>query len=256
MFVFTDMTKKTLFILFLLVVSQSFAQKNIYSDNLVWTQYVFRGQISSKWFLHLDFGYRTRDYVNKESQYFIRPGIMYQISPKVNIQAGYAYFNTNQFLSGYPEVMRPEQRLFQRLTVVQQAGRVEIRNRYRLEERFIQNISSGVLQDGYTPSFRFGYQIYLTCPINNVKVKEKTLFAIASNELFVTFGKKIVNSFDQNRIAVGMGYQFTKGLGVTLFYQYIYGQQATGTQLYKYNAYCITINQAIDFRKKQNTTAN
>lgn len=234
-------------------VAEAQTSKNIYSDDIVWTQYLMRGQISAKWYVHFDAGYRTREYVNKESQYFVRPGVIYYISPKVNIQAGYAYFSTNQFLNGYPEVMRPEQRLYQRLTVIQQAGRFEIRHRYRLEERFIHNFSKGLLDNGYTQSFRIGYQIYISCPFNNTKIKERTVYGILSNELFVTFGKKVTNPFDQNRAAFGLGYQFTKGFGATLVYQYIYGQQATGTQLYAYNAYCIALNQNIDFRKKEHT---
>lgn len=246
-----------LFIIWALVTVSETVQaqtsKNIYSDDIVWTQYLMRGQISANWYLHFDAGYRTREYVNKESQYFIRPGIIYYISPKVNIQAGYAYFNTNQFLNGYPEVMRPEQRLYQRLTVIQQAGRFEIRHRYRLEERFIRNFSKGELQSGYTQTFRIGYQIYITCPFNHMKIKERTFYGIMYNELFVSFGKKVVNVFDQNRLAAGFGYQFTKGFSTTVFYQYIYGQQGTGTQLYAYNAYCISLNQTIDFRKKEHT---
>jgi hypothetical protein len=247
-----DMLRKILFAVFLLIVFESHAQtKNIYSDNIVWTQYFLRGQFSSKWFLHLDLGYRTREYVNKESQYFIRPGVVYQISPKVNIQAGYAYFNTSQFLSGYEDVMRPEHRLYQRLTIIQKAGRFEIRHRYRLEERFNHNFSKGVLIDGYTTTYRIGYQLYISCPFNNTTIKEGTFYGILSDELFVSFGKNVVNTFDQNRLSLGAGYQFTKGFGATLFYQYIYGQQATGTQLYAYNAYCIALNQTIDFRQKE-----
>ncbi|HSY60879.1 MAG TPA: DUF2490 domain-containing protein [Cytophaga sp.] len=252
------MIKKHLFIV-LTLFAGSVVQaqtKNIYSDNIAWTQYLVRGQISSKWHLHFDAGYRTRDYINKQSQYFIRPGIIYYISPKVNIQAGYAYFSTNQFLSGYSDVMRPEQRLYQRLTVIQNAGRFEIRHRYRLEERYIRNFSKGELLDGYTQSFRVGYQIYVSCPINHTTIKENTLYGVVYNELFVSFGKKVVNTFDQNRLAIGLGYQFTKGFGAALFYQYIYGQQATGTQLYAYNALCISLNQTIDLRKKEHTISS
>lgn len=234
-------------------IAQAQQTKNIYSDDVVWTQYIIRGQISNKLYLHFDGGYRTRDYIDKQSQYFIRPGVIYQISPKVNIQAGYAYFNTNQFLSGYEDVMRPEHRLYQRMTVVQQAGRFEFRHRYRFEQRFNQNISKGVLQDGFTTTFRLSYQIYVSCPFNNIKIKEKTIYGFASNELFVSFGQKVVNSFDQNRLALGFGYQFTKGFAATVFYQYIYGQQPTGTQLYAYNAYCVSFVQNIDFRKKEPT---
>jgi hypothetical protein len=237
-------------ILITITTSKAQQSKNIYHDNFVWTQYIWKGQLSDKVSIHTDLGYRTHDYYKSKAQYFIRVGAIYQISPKVNIQAGYAYFSTNQFLSGYEEVMRPEHRLYQRLTVVQQAGRVEIRNRYRLEERFNANISKGVIQDGYTESFRVGYQIYVTVPFNNEKVKENTVFGVVSDELFVSFGKKVYNNFDQNRFAAGIGYQFTKNFGATVFYQYIYGQQPTGTQLYSYNAYCVSLTQTVDFRKK------
>lgn len=239
--------------LFVLTATTSKAQqaKNIYHDNLVWTQYQLRAHISDKWSLHTDFGYRTHDYLKEKAQYLIRVGIIYQLTSKVNIQAGYAYFSTNQFLNGYSEVMRPEQRFYQRLTFVQQSGRFEWRHRYRFEERFNRNISKGELQEGYAAgAIRLGYQVYVSCALNNTKIKANTLFAFASNELFVSFGKKIQNNFDQNRIACGLGYQVTKDFGATVFYQYIYGQQPTGTQIYSYNVYCLGIVQTLDFRKK------
>lgn len=240
---------------FLIVLTSKAQQsKNIYHDNLVWTQYQLRAHISDKWSLHTDFGYRTHDYLKEKAQYLIRAGIIYQLSSKVNIQAGYAYFSTNQFLNGYSEVMRPEQRLYQRLTFVQQTGRFEFRHRYRFEERFNRNISKGELQEGYAAgAVRLGYQIYVSYAFNNERIKAKTLYGFASNELFVTFGKKIQNNFDQNRIALGMGYQFTKDFGALVCYQYIYGQQPTGTQIYSYNAYCLGIIQTLDFRKKEIT---
>lgn len=241
----------------LIVITTSKAQqsKNIYHDNLVWIQYQLRATISDRWSLHTDVGYRTHDYFKQQAQYLIRAGIIYQLSSKVNIQAGYAYFSTNQFLNGYSEVMRPEQRLYQRLTVVQQNGRFEFRHRYRLEERFNRNISKGELQEGYTAAaVRAGYQIYVSCAINNEKTKAKTLYGFAYDELFVSFGKNIQNNFDQNRLACGLGYQLTKDFGATLFYQYIYGQQPTGTQIYSYNVYCLGITQTLDFRKKDINT--
>lgn len=251
------MLRTVLLSLFIFGISESYAQqsKNIYHDNLVWTQYQLRAHVADKWSIHTDLGYRTHDYIKEPAQYFIRAGMIYQLTSKVNIQAGYAYFSTNQFLSGYSEVMRPEQRLYQRLTLVQQTGRFEFRHRYRLEERFNRNISKGELQEGYSAAaVRFSYQLYVSYAFNNKKIKEKTLYGFASNELFVSFGKKIQNNFDQNRLACGLGYQFTKDFGAIVSYQYIYGQQPTGTQIYSYNVYCLGIIQTLDFRKKDINT--
>ena len=235
---------------------QAQTPKNIYYDNLVWTQYVLKAQVAKKWSLHFDMGYRTHDYLKEKAQYFFRPAVNYQLSSNVVLQAGYAHFSTSQFINGYQDIMRPEDRLYQRVTVTQKSGRFEFRNRYRLEERFIQNFKNGALQEGTTFSTRLSYQIYVSCAINKPKITDKTWYVFAFDELFVSFGKTIYNNFDQNRLAAGLGYQFGKGINATIFYQYIYGQQATGTQIYIYNSYGITLSQALDFRKKKpsNTT--
>ena len=70
----------------LIVITTSKAQqsKNIYHDNLVWTQYQLRAHISDKWSLHTDVGYRTHDYFKEQAQYLVRAGIIYQLSSNVN----------------------------------------------------------------------------------------------------------------------------------------------------------------------------
>jgi hypothetical protein len=244
--------KRAILIVCILLTRSAPAQtpKNIYHDNLVWTQYLMKAQVTKKWSFHLDIGYRTHDYLKEKAQFLIRPAINYQISPSVMFQVGYAHFSSAQFLNGYPDVMRPENRTYQRLTVMQKSGRFEFRHRYRLEERFIHNFKNGALQEGSTYSTRVSYQFHVACAINNPKIADKTWYVFAFDELFVSFGKTIYNNFDQNRLATGLGYQFGKGISATIYYQYIYGQQPSGTQLYSYNTYCVTLSQVLDFRKK------
>ncbi|WP_299250695.1 DUF2490 domain-containing protein [uncultured Cytophaga sp.] len=250
------MYKKILLLMAIIVSVDSFAQsKNIYHDNFIWTQYVIKGQFAKKWSASLDIGYRSHNYADKVAQYYVRPFITYQISSKVNVLAGYAYFESSQYLNGYQNFMRPENRLVQRLTVTQNVGRVEIKHRYRIEERFIRNAKKDVLVNGSAFSVRLAYQIYAALPLNNTKIKEKTVFLFAFNELFVSFGKNIFNNFDQNRLAGGVGYQFTKGLSANMYYQNIYGQQSSSSKIYAYNTFGVTINQTIDFTKKEDTSA-
>jgi hypothetical protein len=249
------MLKKIVFVLLLLSASNSFAQtKNTYHDNCVWTQYLVKVQFAKKWSVSLDLGYRMHNFANNVSQYYIRPLLTYNISPKVNLIAGYAHFETNQFLNGYSDFMRPENRFVERLTVTQNVGRVEIKHRYRVEERFIRNNQKGILENGSAFSMRLAYQIYATLPLNNSKIKEKTVFLLAFNELFVSFGKNIFNNFDQNRLAGGFGYQFNKGLNVTVYYQNNYGQQPTGSKIYAYNTLGLSVNQTLNFVKKEDTS--
>lgn len=246
------MYKNILLIILLFKILNSNAQtKNIYRDNFIWTQYVVKGQFTKKWSASVDIGYRSHNYADKVAQYYIRPFVTYQISPKVNVLAGYAYFETSQFLNGYSDLMRPENRMVQRLTANQSAGRFEIKHRYRIEERFIRNAKKGILENGSSFSVRLSYQIYAALPLNNTKIKEKTVFLFAFNELFVSFGKNIFNNFDQNRLTGGLGYQFNKGLSATVYYQNIYGQQAAGSKIYAYNTFGVSISQTLNFVKRE-----
>jgi hypothetical protein len=249
--------KINIFAAILFILSTQIVQaqtKNIYHDNFMWTQYVLKGQFAKKWSASVDIGYRSHNYADKVAQYYIRPFITYQISPNVNLLAGYAYFETSQFLNGYSNFMRPENRLVQRLTVTQHAGRIEFKHRYRIEERFIRNAQKDVLINGTAFSVRLAYQIYAALPLNNTKIIEKTIFLFVFNELFVSFGKSILNNFDQNRLAGGLGYQFSKGLSANIYYQNIYGQQATSSKIYAYNTFGLSVSQTLDFTKKEDTT--
>lgn len=243
-----------LFCLLLGLLSAGFVEaqtKDVVADEQLWTQANLRLRVAEKWSINMDGGYRThKGYVEKKSQSFIRAGAIYHASKKVQLWGGYAYFNTSQWLSGYPEVDRPEHRYWNFITVRESFNRFEIRHRYRLEARWQQKFKSGDLIDGYDFLWRFGYQFQVFMAINNKKITDKTFFLIASDELMVNAGKTIENYFDQNRLAGGIGYQFNDTWRLTGTYQYVYGKQSRGTRATSLQLIWLTLNMNFDLRKK------
>jgi long-subunit fatty acid transport protein len=227
--------------------------KNVKYDEQLWNQFASRLRFAEKWSLHFDVGIRFRDgYIQEKTQYFVRPGIIYQASKKVQISGGYAFFSTSQWLNGYEDVFRPEHRYWNFITIRESFGRFEIRHRYRLEARWQQKFKSGKLLDGYDFFWRFGYQFQCNMALNNKKITDNTIFLIVSDELMVNAGKTIENYFDQNRIAAGLGYQFNDTWRLTATYQYVYGKQARGTQAISAQLIWLTLSMNLDLRKKEN----
>lgn len=234
-----------------LLIAAEAQTKNVKHDEQLWNQLNTRFRVSEKWFIHFDVGCRFhKGYVQDLSQYFVRPGLMYQPSKKVQVFGGYAYFSTSQWINGYEDVFRPEHRYWNFITIKETFSRFEIRHRYRLEGRWQQKIKSGELQDGHDFFWRFGYQLQCNVALNHKKLTDNTLFLIVSDELMVNAGKTIENYFDQNRFAAGLGYQFNDTWRLTTTYQYVYGKQPRGTQATSAHLLWWTLFVNIDLRNK------
>ena len=77
--------------------------------------------------------------------------------------------------------------------------------------------------------FRVRYNFSFFIPLKGKELAPKTPFAAITNEVFLNFGSNITyNTFDQNRLFVGFGYQFTKHLNAQLGYMNVYQQEPKG----------------------------
>ncbi len=88
-------------------------------------------------------------------------------------------------------------------------------------------------------------------PLKGKQMVAKTPFLFANNEVMINFGKEIVNNyFDQNRVFVGLGYQFTTHLNAQLGYMYIFQQLPVGNKYLNVNAIRLFVFHNLDLRKK------
>ena len=80
---------------------------------------------------------------------------------------------------------------------------------------------------------------------------EHHLSAVISDELYINFGKNIVNNyFDQNRVFLGAGYMVNRNDNLVVGYMNIFQQQPTGNQYKQLNVIRLSYFGNFDFRKK------
>jgi len=121
---------------------------------------------------------------------------------------------------------------------------------FRVEQRFRRKSANGELIDGYNFNWRFRYNVAITFPLRGNVVQAKTPFLFFNDEIHINAGKEIVNNyFDQNRLFVGLGYQFTSHLNAQLGYMYVFQQLAAGNKYAHINAIRFFVFHNLDFRK-------
>lgn len=166
-----------------------------------WQQYFNTAKIGNGDIrIQTDIQHRDHNLFGDLDQVILRSGLQYfHRASNLSGLAGYAYFIYQN--EGEPNVTITEHRLHQDIDLHHKAGRIQVRHRYRFEERFVQN----------TPfAFRLRYATIVNVPINNKKMEPKTLYAAFWNEVFInTQG----SAFDRDWLYAGLGYKVSDNLG-------------------------------------------
>ncbi len=234
------------------IIQHAFSQVSVTKQYQNWTQYFLNIRLTDRWSVNGDALFRWKDLNGRKFQTGVRGSISYHFKQPVMFSAGYVYFIHFPIEKTSITVNRREQRPWQQLMITNKFGRVQFLHRYRFEQRFIEKASGNVLTGGYGFHFRARYQLNVQYPINKKEITGGTLFAFGFNEIFVNFGKEIVyNYFDQNRVALGLGYQITKSFAGTLAYQYIWQQQRNTGAYNSTDCIRLAFIHNIDLRQKE-----
>jgi len=231
-------------------------------DNLIgwWNQFA-TFKFNDKWSGHIEYQWRRDNWVNDWQQGLLRTGINYQLNKKVQLRAGYAWAQTFNY-GDYPLQAAgktfPEHRLYQMVTIADAIGRLEISHRFMLEQRWIGRFlnPASVKADDFVYLNRMRYMFRAQLPLNKPNMQDKTWYAAGYNEIVIGFGKNVnQNIFDQNRVAVMLGYRFNKTVRVEGgFLQQILqlGRQINGQNVFQYNnGTILNLYYTIDLRKKK-----
>jgi len=176
-------------------------------ESQVWVGYANQTWLTPRVGTWLDVGLRWTGPGNEWNTYLIRPGFSYRLSEDATATAGYALFG-QRVPNPDQRIVRLEHRPWQQINWVRNAGRVQIGQRYRAEQRFIHRTQNGELVKGYRFNHRLRYQ--LSAAVSLRDSTRKNLVLTLADEILVNAGKQITyNSFDQNRIFAGLGYQLT-----------------------------------------------
>ncbi len=213
------MLKKFLLILvFHFVVTNLTAQNTRITDNntIGWFNNFTTIKFSSKWSGHLEYQWRRENFVNDWQQSLFRTGVNYQVNNKLTLRLGYAWVE----IFPYGDIPLqaagkrfPEHRVFQMATITDNINRFEMSHRFMLEQRWLGRYTNVALSkpDDFLFLNRLRYMYRMQMPIGKKKIEDKTLYAAIYDEIFIGFGKNVnENVFDQNRLAILLGYRFNK----------------------------------------------
>ncbi len=225
------MTKNTfslLFFLFFTATLFSQEQKTVYPHSVFWHKTEINEFFNDKWGVGVDFVYRSKNELNNGSMFdshmrtSIRPWVNYQFSKNARLSLsplGYMY--TNEYI-GKPEdfdrtpyhELRTTLQFFHHYK--HDNGKFMHTWRYRYELRWQEQANSD--QYRFLTRFRLRYRLRYMINTNDF-YENNTLYAAASNEIGLNIGKNVLyNTFNQNRVYLGLGYRFFNAARVELRY--------------------------------------
>jgi hypothetical protein len=243
---------KTIVFLFLIgIATKTIAQeKTIKRGNQQWLQYYTQMKLSDKWILLADAGYRMANNFRNSSQYLVRAGINYTLSPNIQVGAGFAHFAT--FSEG--KINRDEFRPYEELGIKSKLGNIDINNRVRIEERFFNPVVDGHIKGPGAFNFRFRDALTVNIPLFNLSKtdKDKKILLSIGDEIFLNAGKHIVyNVFDQNRFVISPTIQFSKDLSVSFTYNRQFAATNVAATYNQTNVIWLQLRQKFDLTHKK-----
>jgi hypothetical protein len=179
----------------------------------LWFNYVGEHPLGRKspWSLILEGQYRRADLGLRPQQVIGRTGLTYKVTPKLALSAAYTFSRNHPYGEFPAPYGTTEHRLSEHLTFTQPLGRLSLQNRLRMEQREISVLArqrdNSLQISGWRYQNRFRYQARTSIAL---PWAERKYFIGLADEIFINFGKNIIaNVFDQNRVTVTLGRNFS-----------------------------------------------
>ncbi|TRX35644.1 DUF2490 domain-containing protein [Flavobacterium restrictum] len=218
---------KWLFVLLPLVaIGQTHTEKEVNSQVQSWISWNNTIKFNEHWGLLTDFHIRRNDFVSEDSFYLVRGAASYTVNPKLTFALGYAHVWLAPTKSEW-NTFANEDRIYQQVQLLSKMGSISVSQRIRNEQRWQDKMVNDEKNDTrFTDRLR--YSLSFTIPV----FKKKTMPSLViSDEIFINFGKEVVyNTFDQNRIFVGIKQVINPKLSFDFGYMNVYQQKYSGYQ--------------------------
>lgn len=215
-----------LFLISITVTSQD--RKIVYPHSVFWHKTEVNEFFNEKFGVGADFVYRSKNEMNQGSMFdshnrtSFRPWINYQFSKTSRFSVSpIGYMHTNEYIGKPEDYDKPE--FHEWRSTLQFFHHYKHRNgkwmhtwRYRYEFRWQERPGNDDYR--FLTRFRFRYRIRYMINSNDF-YDDKTLYAMASNEIGLNIGKNVTyNTFNQNRLYIGVGYRFLNTVRAELRY--------------------------------------
>lgn len=227
--------------------------KQVHAYNQTWVGFYNQTRLSNKWGFWADVQLRTNDaFIENILQNACRVGLTYYSNENLRVTAGYAYFNNLSPANG-ANVALHEHRAWQQVAYNINKPNARILQTLRLEERFRQRLlNADMASNSYAFNYRIRYAYNIELPLSKNKFEPHAVTFFANEEMMLNFGKQIIyNTFDQNRIYVGLNYRLSKLNNIRLGYMNVFQQQNSGQEYRNTNAVRLIFLSNVDLRKSK-----
>lgn len=235
----------------------SHAQNTRISDRntIGWIAYSGTFKLNEKWGLHTEIQFRRDKLITDPQQNLYRTGINYTLNNKLSLRAGYALaetFNYGSIPLNNLGKQFTEHRIYQMASLSDKAGIFEISHRFMLEQRWIGRYTNASLtkEDDFVFLNRMRYMFRTNIPLKGRIIADKTPYLSVYDEILIGFGKNVnENVFDQNRLAVLVGYRFSPKVrleGGFLNQTLQFSREINGSNIFQYNSGLI-LNSTFNF---------
>lgn len=212
----------------------------------IWLAWFSDARLTRRWGLHTEVQVRRAAYLRDPQQYFYRVGANYHATNRLTVTPGYVYLRSLPYGS-YPEAGRSqEQRLYLRADLEDELGRLQLTHRYLQDMRWLR----GPGETRYARQYRSRYRLQLQFPLTGPAIEAGTLYALASDEIFISYGANAARLFNQNRLSGGLGYQVTEALSLETSYLHQTVQHDDGVVFEQNHTLQISLTFNPDFSKQ------
>jgi hypothetical protein len=163
-----------------------------------WYLVNFNYHISNKFTIYSEVQTRSQHVLDDFYYRELKTGVNYKLKDNMSVFVGFGNYETDTFPGNYQKPIKAvENRLWEQFVYTTNLSRINIENRVRIEQRWINGNYAN----------RLRYRLNLSIPVNHPKIQDKTFFPVVFDEVFFTDNEP---HFLRNRIFGGAGYRFSK----------------------------------------------
>lgn len=199
------------------------------------------------WQILADAHLRENGFFASNSFVFGRVALGYQLDKQLSVAIGYGNLLSAPTVAGW--TTRPdENRIYEQLQYTSSHGNVKILQRIRNEQRWQSIIVNDVKTGDKKFTDRVRYLLNVTIPVS--RNKQVPQFVIADECMF-QFGKAVVyNTFDQNRIFLGIRQRISEDISFDTGYMDVFQQKNNGNSYTQSNTFRLFMYCTIHPKKK------
>lgn len=173
------------------------------TDSQGWIQFILNAKLAPRALLYVEAQPRFGDGYRELTQFAFRAALGYRVNPRLSLWQGYNWQPTTA------PIFNDEHRLYQQALWDTPWQRLNITQRVRLEERFIEHVSE--------TAFRLRHQVKLAYPLDRHRRWEM----IGTQELFWNLNSTAtgpLSGYDQDRLSLRLAWNTNRHLQIELGY--------------------------------------